>query len=342
MIKKIRVLQFGVGAVGRETIRQLAMRGIDLVGAVDENPALTGQDVGLVADLGRELGIRIERDLEHCLQETQPDVVLHATGFVPELVLRDFSLIARHHAHVVSISGIAYIWKRYPDLAKSLHQVALQHKVAFVGAGMIPGFLSDLLPIVLSGACHEVRSIAIRRCADYSPWGPDVMARYGFGLKKEEFERQVATGRITLFASLWQSLDMMVHALGWDIVEEKEEKSPWISTRNRQGSNVRIAPREVCGFRHQVSAENAAGQTISIEVQGYIQPEGEEEQPQLSVRIDGGPSCEMIINGELVSAQGSLMTSSARMINALPRIMQAEPGLASLSDLPIMSAYRAV
>src|SRR5690606_21540779 len=115
MIKKIRVLQFGVGAVGRETIRQLAMRGIELVGAVDENPALTGLDAGRVAGLDRELGVRIEQGLERCLQETQPDVVLHATGFVPELVLRDFSLMARQQAHVVSISGIAYIWKRYPE-----------------------------------------------------------------------------------------------------------------------------------------------------------------------------------------------------------------------------------
>src|SRR5690606_24328931 len=192
--RNIRVLQFGVGAVGRETIRQLAMRGIELVGAVDLDPALAGQDAGLVAGLGKRLGIAIESDLEDCLKRTQPQVVLHATGFVAKKMLEDFTLMARHQVHVVSISGIAYIWKRHPELAAALHDVALQHKVAFVGAGMIPGFLSDVLPLVLSGACHEIRSIAIRRCADYSPWGPDVMTRYGFGLQKETFERQVAAG----------------------------------------------------------------------------------------------------------------------------------------------------
>src|SRR5690606_22317840 len=199
-----------------------------------------------------------------------------------------------------------------------------------------------VLPLVLSGACHEIRSIAIRRCADYSPWGPDVMTRYGFRLQKETFERQVAAGRITLFSSLWQSVDMIAYGLGWNIVEENEEKAPCISTRHREGQNIRIVAGEVGGFRHRVSAKSTAGQTISIDVQGYIQPEGNDEQPQLAVQIDGGPSCEMTIKGELVSAQGSLMTSSARMINALPRIMQSNPGLVSLSDLPNMSAYQAV
>src|SRR5690606_8531427 len=206
--RNIRVLQFGVGAVGRETIRQLAMRGIELVGAVDLDPALAGKDAGLVAGLGKRLGIAIESDLEDCLKRTQPQVVLHATGFVAKKMLEDFTLMARHQVHVVSISGIAYIWKRHPELAAALHDVALQHKVAFVGAGMIPALLSAAQPEVYGRACHGIRTLAIRRSAVYFTGGPLVMARNRVGLQKATLYGNDAADDIMLFSSQEHSVEM--------------------------------------------------------------------------------------------------------------------------------------
>jgi len=57
MSEKVRAIQYGLGPIGCAVARHAAEReGLVLVGGVDVDPAIVGQDVGTVIGLGRPLG----------------------------------------------------------------------------------------------------------------------------------------------------------------------------------------------------------------------------------------------------------------------------------------------
>ena len=59
----IRVAHFGLGPIGAAVAQEIAQRpGFKIVGAIDNDPAKAGRDIGDVAGLKGRIGIRVERD----------------------------------------------------------------------------------------------------------------------------------------------------------------------------------------------------------------------------------------------------------------------------------------
>jgi hypothetical protein len=165
------------------------------------------------------------------------------------------------------------------------------------------------------------------------------MGHYGFGLTAQEFERQVAEGKLGLHEEISQSIDMIAYALGGVAENLEQQKLAMVTAKKRTAPSVTIDEGLVCGFRHVATARCSTGLEIRLELIGVVHPDPAVDgvEPGTKVIIEGVPDVEAMIKGELSSARGVYAATAARAVNAIPYVVSAPPGLTSLADLPPMA-----
>src|SRR6476646_5314986 len=146
----IRVLHYGLGPIGAAVVRQIAdRRGFKIVGAVDIDPAKAGRDLGEVAEVGRQLRVKVSADAKKTIKATKPDVVVLCTLSSLKKVLPQMEEILKLFVQIVSTTEeLAYPTGANMKYARALHDWAKKARVAVLGTGVNPGFTMDALPVM--------------------------------------------------------------------------------------------------------------------------------------------------------------------------------------------------
>lgn len=331
----MRVVQVGFGSVGRENLRQVAKRGYRLVGIVDRPEVLDEFDRA-------EFGVggeppTLESDLAKCLATSKADVVLLSTSYDPAHMLDVVTAAAAAKCDVITANGIVDVAEIDPQLSKDIGRIAEHAGIRVLGVGIVPGFFSDLLPLFLTGLCAEVSAIRFFDRTDFDKYGADVMRRFGFGLAPEEFDAQAKAGTMGLFERLWQSAHFIAHQLGWPIVKTEEAKQAFVSDRERRGEYALVDAGTVGGFSHRVVIHSTGLRRIDIEVIGYLDASGPEEEPAMVIEILGNPTFRVDLSGDLLLSSGGVTSTSARMVNSIAALAASAPGFRTTADLPVVA-----
>lgn len=178
----IRVVQWGLGAMGQGMAKLITSKdGLDLVGAIDVNPALDGKDVGEVLGID-SLGVHVTTDPSTILDSDKVDVVTIATTSWVRDQIADLRTITTAGINVVSIAEeMSCPEAQNPEMAKELDELAKSHGVSAVGVGVNPGFVLDHLVVALCSGGQEVTHIEARRVNDLAPYGETVLRTQGVG-----------------------------------------------------------------------------------------------------------------------------------------------------------------
>ena len=329
---KIGVIQYGLGPIGSEIARLVVRRkGLELVGGLDIDPAKVGKDVGQVIGLGRPLGLVISDDPRAVLARAGAEVVLHSTGSHLEQIYPQLAEIIEASLSVISTSEeLAYPWAQHPDLAEKLDQLAREHGVTVLGTGVNPGFIMDTLSIVLSGVCQEVRRVMAKRVVDAAKRRLRLQQKVGAGLSVEEFEERVRAGTVR-HVGLTESVALIADALGWQLDAIEETIEPVVAERPVRSEFIAVEAGQVAGVRQMGWGLKDGQAAIVLDLRVYLgAPEGEGD----SILIEGTPQVEMTVRG----VHGDLATA-AMVVNAIPRVLAAPPGLMTMKDLPPVCAY---
>lgn len=334
MNEPIRVALYGVGEIGGHIARFLVGKaGIEVVAAVDADPAKAGRDLGEVLGVGRSLGVTVAADAEAGLHGKGAQVAVHATGSYVRGVFPQLQALVEHDLNVVSTcEELAYPYLTEAGLAEELDGLARRHGVSVLGTGINPGFLMDTLPIVLSSACSEIKSIRVSRVIDASRRRPAFQRKIGAGLTPEGFARALEDKSITGHVGLEQSIGLIAAAVGWELDRVwAEPPQPVVAASAVSSPALKVEAGQVAGSRQVARGTRRGEEVIVFEFEAYLGAPDERDE----VHIDGVPPIHQRISP---CVHGEPATVGV-VVNAIPRVLAAPPGLITVKDLPLPSAW---
>lgn len=330
----VRVLQYGFGPIGRACANVLLEKEhtglVHLVGAVDIHPELAGRDMSEVLALQRRTGIRISNDARAALRAARPDVVVHTTSSFLERIYDQIATCLDAGASVVSSSEeLFYPYERHPDLARSLDELARDRGVAVLGTGVNPGFAMDVLALVASGICTDVRAIRIKRVVDASRRREPLQRKIGAGLSLAAFRERLES--ITFgHVGLRESALFVANGLGWNVEHVDEAFEPVTAASRVETPYLSVEPEHVAGIHQRVVARGSHRE-LELDLQMYVgAPDAHD-----AVFIDGDPPVDLVVRGGIFGDTATI----AALVNSIPVIAEAEPGLRLASELPIPRAF---
>ena len=253
MKKKIRAIQYGLGPIGAALVRLMREKqAIDVIGAIDTDPAKAGRDLGeVIGAPDAPWGVLVTSDAAALLQESA-DVVVHSTSSsLPQVAEQLLACLAAESCVVSTCEELAYPFRKYPDLAAKLEAEAKTWGVALVGTGVNPGFVMDKLVATLSTVSQRVDSVRVTRIVDAAQRRQPLQKKVGAGLSIEGFREQVARGAIK-HHGLPESVALVSDALGLPVEEITETIEPVIAREAIRTEFLEVATGQAAGV-HQIA-----------------------------------------------------------------------------------------
>lgn len=240
-----------------------------------------------------------------------------------------------------------------PPLAEQVRAAALAGGVTIYTSGIEPGFAGDQFAVLLSTLSNTIRSVRAQEIFDYSAY-PNKYLMFdamGFGhpldftpLLELEGAQQFAWG---------PPIGLVARALGVTLDEVTEKYERVITPRELHVACGTI-PAGTCGaVRAETTGVVDGHPVITIEHINRMAPDLAPEwasAPHGTYRIviEGQPhiECDLRLGAEprsAASANDNAMEATAmRVVNAIPYVVDAAPGIATSLDLPITAPRNAV
>jgi len=326
--KKIRAIQYGIGPIGASIAKLLREKdSIELVGAIDTDPAKIGRDLGeVVGASDAPWGVKVSGDAKGVLEQSA-DVVMHTTSSsLPKVTDQLLACLDVGSCVVSTCEELSYPYRTHPDLAAKLDAAAKESGVALVGTGINPGFVMDKLVVTLAAVSQRIDHASAIRIVDASKRRLPLQKKIGAGLSVDEFRAKVTEGTIK-HVGLPESVAMVADSLGLRVDEITETIEPKVATEHVQTEFLTVEPGQAAGV-HQIARGFSEGrEVIYMELQMYVGA----KDPADKVELQGHPNISLIIPG---GSHGDIATASVA-VNSIPVILEAPSGLRTSRDLPI-------
>ncbi len=328
MKKKVRAIQYGVGPIGASILKLMREKeAIEIIGAIDSDPAKIGKDVGeVVGASDAPWGIMVSGDAAGILEQSA-DVVMHTTSSsLPKVMDQLLAAMEVGSCVVSTCEELSYPFRTHPELAAQLDKAAKDNGVALVGTGVNPGFVMDKLAITLAAVSQRVDHAKALRIVDASKRRLPLQKKIGAGLSVEEFRARVKEGTIK-HVGLPESVAMVADALGLRVDQITETIEPKVATERVQTEFLTVEPGQAAGV-HQIARGLSDGkELVYMELQMYVGA----KDPADTVELTGHPNISLVIPG---GSHGDIATASVA-VNSIPSILEAPSGLRTSRDLPI-------
>ena len=350
----LRAVVWSTGTIGRHAIAGIdAHPDLELVGVWVSNPDKDGKDAGVLADLGRELGIAATTDRD-ALIAMKPDVIVH-TAMADDRVfecLEDLIGFVEAGINVVSSGPVLLQWPDKilpPEFLERIEKACADGGASLHVNGIDPGFANDVLPLVMTSLSQRIDEVRVMEICDYSTYyQPVVMGElFGFGKPMDELGMLWHPGILTM---AWGSVVRQI-AAGLDIVLDEpltEEVDRRAAEKDTPSVSGDVPAGTMGAVRFQLIGKVDGVPRVVLEhvtrTDATTQPEWETPPAGTDgcyrVKITGEPMMQVDFthHGEFGDHNVSgMITTAQRIINAAPAVVAAAPGIVTALDLPLVT-----
>ncbi|GGU16906.1 NAD(P)H-dependent amine dehydrogenase family protein [Lentzea flava] len=344
----LRVVQWSTGNVGKWALRGIIDHpGLDLAGVWVSNPAKNGLDAGELAGVD-PAGVRATTDADQLIA-AKPDCVVYTAMADNRLTeaIDDLCRLLRAGINVVASGPVFLSYPEGtvpPELVEPIRQAAAEGGSSLWVNGIDPGWANDWLPLLLSGTCQRIDLIRCSEITDYSTYDNplvlfDIM---GFGSAPGQTPLLLQPGVLTL---AWGSVVRQLAAaldVTLDSVVEHHER--FAAPEEFTAAGRTIAEGSMAALRFTVSGMVGDRPVLVLEHVTRLRPGHAPDWPQpvgtgcYRVEISGEPN--YVVDVRLTGGDGDhntagVASTAMRLVNAVPAVVAAAPGLLTALDLPL-------
>ncbi len=344
-----RVVQWSTGNVGHHALRLIAHHpDLELVGLWVHSADKVGRDAGELAGI-EPLGVAATNSVDEILA-LQPDCVCYtATADLrPAEAIDDMARLLAAGINVVSSSVVPLIYPEHvaPDMRRPLESACRDGESSCFTSGIDPGFANDLLPLVLTGTCEYVESVRVMEIVNYNTYAqPQVLFEtMGFGQALHATPLLLVPGVLS-FA--WGGV-LRAIAAGLDVelddMRESHERLPAPEDIDL-GFGV-VEAGTTAALRFQLEGLVDGRPVVVLEHVTRLDDAHAPDWPQpvghsgYRIIVTGNPNYTLDL--QMMGDDGDhntagLVGTAGRIVNAIPAVCEAKPGLLSVLDLPLVT-----
>ena len=348
----LRVILIGTGGVGGHALRALLDNvEYELTGVWVSSDAKAGRDAGELAGRGTVTGIIATTDLD-ALLATKPDCAVYAAIADTRMLeaLDDYRRILAAGVNVVGTGGtfLQHPWGVVPEeLYVPVEQAALDGGASLFVNGIDPGFANDIVPFALAGTCQSVEQIRCIEICDYSTYNDPLVMRdlMGFGRALDDVPLVTSPGALSMAWGSVVKLGAKWLGVELDDITERSERVPAPEAFDTAWGHV--AEGTAAALRFEVAGLVNGKPVVVAEHVTRMRDDLCPEWPRpvtgsytYRIEITGEPSYSMDFN--LSSSNGDhahagMVATASRVVNNIPAVVAAPPGIVTTLDLPLPS-----
>lgn len=345
-----RVIQWSTGNAGLRSLRIVLQHPeLELVGLHAHSPAKLGKDAAELAGEGAAAtGVIATGDVDALLSLAADCVIYMVQGETrPFEVVDELCQILESGTNVVSTSIVSLVYPPFahPKLREPLEAACKSGGSTLFTSGIDPGFSGDLLPLAMLSLSDRVDSVRCFELMNYATYpDPDFTGEH-FGFARPLSYEPPLLRPGALRWGWGGMVQMLADALEIELDEIRESHDRKVSDVAFDCAMGKVEPGMVDAVRFSLEGIVDGRVVVAAEHVNRLRDAAAPDWPSpppgrgsgYRVEIDGSPRmrCDFELRGpDGDNNTAGITASAARVINAIPAVVAAPPGMVSTLDLP--------